>query len=93
MLSALAFMSVGDIHHMNGMKTLLATAINAVAVVVFAIQGKVNWNFALAMAVACIAGGYLGARWARRLKPICVRGIVISIGFGLSAYYFWQQFG
>ncbi len=92
MLSALAFMSVGDIHHMNGMKTALAAVINGVAVVVFIAEDKVVWSFALAMAVAAIAGGYLGAHYARRLKPVYVRSIVIAIGFGLSAYYFWQQF-
>jgi uncharacterized protein len=91
MLSALAFMSVGDIHHMNGMKTVLAAVINGVAVVVFIIQSQVRWDFALAMAAAAIAGGYLGARVARRLKPVYVRWMVIAIGFGLAAYYFWKQ--
>ncbi len=92
MLSALAFMSVGDIHHMNGMKTILAAAINAIAAVIFIAKGQVRWEYALAMAVACIAGGYLGARVARRLKPVYVRWMVIAIGFGLSGYYFWKQF-
>jgi uncharacterized protein len=92
MLSSLAFMAVGDIHHMNGIKTVLAAVINGVAVIVFIIQEKVQWNFAAAMAVAAIAGGYLGARIARRMDPTYVRTIVIAIGFGLSAYYFWQQF-
>jgi uncharacterized protein len=93
MLSALAFMSVGDIHHMNGMKTVLAALINGVAIVVFIVQGQVRWDYALAMALAAIAGGYLGARVARRLKPAFVRWIVVAIGFGLSIYYFWKQFG
>lgn len=93
MLSALGFMAVGDIHHMNGVKTVLASAINGMAVVVFIAEGKVHWNYALAMAAACIVGGYFGARVARRLKPVYVRAIVITIGFGLSAYYFWQQLG
>jgi uncharacterized protein len=92
MLSALAFLSVGDIHHMNGVKTVLAAAINGVAVIVFIVEKMVDWGLAPAMAVAAIAGGYLGARLARRLKPVYVRGIVIAIGFGLSAYYFWLQF-
>ena len=91
MLSALAFMTAGDIHHINGMKVFLASAINAVAVVVFIAEGQVNWNYGLAMSVAAIAGGYGGARTARRLKPVYVRTIVIAIGFGMSAYYFWQQ--
>jgi uncharacterized membrane protein YfcA len=92
MLSALAFMNVGDIHHMNGMKSFLAAAINGMAVVVFVAEGQVAWKYALPMAAATIPGGYFGARVARRLPVVYVRWIVIAIGFGLSAYYFWQQF-
>lgn len=93
MLSSLGFMAVGDIHHMNGVKTVLASVINAVAAAVFIFEGKVDWSYALAMAVAATIGGYMGARVARRLPAIYVRAIVIAIGFCLSAYYFWKQFG
>ncbi|MCE9532895.1 MAG: sulfite exporter TauE/SafE family protein [Planctomycetes bacterium] len=93
MLSALGFMGAGDIHHMNGVKTVLAGGINGIAAGVFIFNGQVHWNYAIAMGIAAIIGGYLGARVARRLKAIYVRWIVIAIGFGLSAYYFWKQFG
>ncbi len=92
MLSALAFMNVGDIHHMNGVKSVLAAVINGMAVVVFVVEGQVAWRFALPMAAGTIIGGYFGARAARRMPAIYVRWMVIAIGFGLSAYYFWQQF-
>lgn len=88
MLSSLALMGVGDMHRMNALKTVLAACINGVSVVVFASDGKVNWNFALPMAVAAILGGYLGARLALRVKPRYVRWAVICIGFGLAGYYF-----
>jgi len=88
MLSALGFMGVGDIHRMNAVKTILASAINAAAAVVFVRDGLVDWAYALPMAAAAIAGGYAGARVARRLPASYVRYAVIAIGFGLSAYYF-----
>jgi uncharacterized membrane protein YfcA len=88
MLSALGFMGVGDIHRMNAVKTILAAGINAAAVVVFVRDDLVNWSLAVPMAVAAIAGGYVGARVARRLPAAYVRYAVIAIGFGLSAYYF-----
>ena len=88
MLSALGFMGVGDIHRMNAVKTILAAGINAAAVGVFIRDGLVNWGYALPMAVSAIAGGYYGARVARRLPAAYVRYAVIAIGFGLSAYYF-----
>jgi len=53
-------------------------------------DGKVAWNCAAPMAVAAVVGGYLGARLALRVKPRYVRWIVIAIGFGLAAVYFWR---
>lgn len=88
MLSALGFMGVGDIHRMNAVKTFLATAINGTAAVAFVNDGLVNWSYAVPMAVTAIAGGYAGARVARRMPASYVRYAVIAIGFGLSAFYF-----
>jgi uncharacterized membrane protein YfcA len=91
MLSALALMGFGDIHHMNALKTLLAGVINGVSVVVFVVDQVVEWRYALSMAIAAIIGGYFGARVARRLNRNFVRWLVIAIGFGLAAYFFYQQ--
>src|SRR4029077_9284293 len=62
MLSSLALMGIGDMHRMNSLKTLLNACINGVSVAVFVFDGKVEWRFALPMAVAAVLGGYLGAR-------------------------------
>jgi uncharacterized membrane protein YfcA len=60
--------------------------------VIFVIEGVVVWNYALAMAVAAIVGGYLAAHYARKLPAIYVRVLVIVIGFSLAGYYLWKQF-
>ena len=91
MLSSLAMMGLGDIHRMNGVKVLLATAINGVAVVVFVIGGKVHWPYALSMMAAAIAGGYSGASIARKMNRNVVRGVVVCIGFSLAAFYFYRR--
>ncbi len=93
MLTALGFMGVASIHHANAVKTLLAGVINAVSVVVFVFGDLIEWSYAAVMAVAAIAGGYAGARVARRLPATYVRWVVIAIGFVLSGYYLWKQFG
>jgi len=87
MLSALGFMGIGDLHRMNAVKTFLASAINGISLLVFVSGGLVNWPYAGAMAVAAVAGGYAGARVARRLPAVYVRWLVVAIGFGLSVYY------
>lgn len=91
MLTALAFMGLGDIHRMNAVKGVLAVAINGVSVVVFALQGVVEWRLALPMAVGGVAGGLAGAAVGRRLPKGVVRWFVIAIGLGLAAYYFLKQ--
>ena len=102
MLSALAMMGMSDIHQMNALKTVLATVINGIAVVVFigrdlfastAAEHTVDWQYAIPMIVAGMIGGYASARIARSLNRNLVRRIVVAIGFCLAAYYFWQNWG
>ena len=88
MLSSLSFLGLKDIHEINALKSFLAFWMNIVAAGLFAARGLVVWEYALAMAVAAIVGGYLGARLALLVPPVFVRWIVIGIGFGLAGYYF-----
>lgn len=92
MLSSLALMGISDIHRMNSIKTLLASTINSVSVVLFIWYDKVNWNLAIPMIVASITGGFFGAVVARRLNKNIVRYVVIGIGIVLSGYYFVQVY-
>jgi uncharacterized membrane protein YfcA len=95
MLSGLALIGLTDIHRMNAVKTILASAMNLVSVVVFVVhpKGGIAWIYGPVMAVASIAGGYAGARLSRRLPQPLVRWLVIVIGYGLAAYYFLKQAG
>ena len=92
MLSALAMLGLDDIHRMNAVKTLLASLINGTSVVVFVASGNVHWPFAIAMAIAASAGGYVAAHAARQIDRRIVRAVVVSIGFVLASYYFYRQF-
>ncbi|MBY0506002.1 MAG: sulfite exporter TauE/SafE family protein [Bryobacteraceae bacterium] len=91
MLSSLALAGIPNIHQMNAVKSLLAGMINATTVVVFILSGVIVWKYAIAMALVATAAGYLGARWARKLKASVVRAIVVTIGFGLAAYSFFSR--
>jgi hypothetical protein len=92
MLSALGFMGIADIHQMNGLKAILASMINGVTVVVFILEKVVVWKYAAIMVLASIAGGYIGARVARKMPAGRVRAIVVAIGFGVAAYSFYKRF-
>lgn len=92
MLSTLGLMGLKNIHEMNALKTVLAGAINGVAVIVFLVKGLYEPRLALAMMAASILGGYLGARYGRQVKQQYIRYFVIAVGFSLAAWYFYQQF-
>ena len=92
MLSSLALMGLGDIHRMNALKSLLASAINGMSVAMFVANGKVDWTYAVPMIAAGIAGGFVGASVSRKLDKNVVRWVVIAIGFGLATYYFTRVY-
>lgn len=88
MLSGLGLMGFTNIHAMNGIKSVLATAINGIAAAIFVWEGKVIWSYALAMMIASVLGGVLAASWGRRIPGKYIRHFVVAIGFLLAAWFF-----
>jgi uncharacterized membrane protein YfcA len=93
MLAILDRLGGVDIHGMNGVKNVLAAAINAIAAVAFMIAHAVDYRAALIMAVGAILGGLFGASVARQVKPVYVRWGVVTIGLGLSVVLAWRRWG
>ncbi len=91
MLSSLAFVGIPDIHRMNAVKSILAATMNGVTAVIFAYSGVIVWRYAVLMALAATAGGFLGARVARKTRPDYVRALVVVIGFAVAAYSFFMK--
>jgi len=90
-LSLLALLGMEDIHAMNGMKTLLVSIVNGMALVTFIFARVIVWPQALLMLVGALAGGYGGAYFAQKMNPQHVRWLVIVIGFAMSAYFFIRR--
>ena len=84
MLAALGLIGLTDLHQMNGLKNVLAVAINGIAAIYFAFAKAVAWNDVLVMMIGTIIGGYLGARIARRLGRKFVRAAVVVIGLFMT---------
>ncbi len=87
MLAILTMLPMKDIHSMNAVKTVLAAAINGVAIVTFVLAKAVVWPQAALMVFGAMAGGYAGARYAQRLDPRWVRAFVIVVGLSMSGYF------
>lgn len=92
MLAALSLMGHSDIHQMNGVKNLLAVAINGIAIGYLAFTDLIVWPTALLMAVGAIAGGVGGAGLARRIGRQAVRRIVIGVGFAMAFIMFLRLY-
>jgi uncharacterized membrane protein YfcA len=88
MLAGLAVAGMSDIHEMNGLKTLLAVVINGVALVEFVAKGVIVWRLGIIMVAGGIAGGYIGAAYARRFPPRAVRTFVIVVAWAMTVYFF-----
>jgi uncharacterized membrane protein YfcA len=98
MLAALSLLGLTDIHQMNGLKNLLALCINGIAIFAFMAMefvrhpGNAKWMLVLPMAIAAGLGGLFGSHMAHRVGRTTVRYGVISIGFILSAWYFYKTY-
>jgi len=93
MLGSFSLMGMRDIHKMNAIKTPLAAIINVTAFVFFAIRGLVVWPLAILMAAGAIAGGYGGARGAKRVNPRLLHFGIIIVGLLVSGWFFIKAFG
>lgn len=93
MLAILDRLGGVDIHGMNGIKSVLGAAINAIAAVAFVIARAVDYRAALIMAVGAVLGGLVGAAVARKVKPVYVRWGVVAIGLWLTAMLAWRRWG
>jgi uncharacterized membrane protein YfcA len=93
MISALSLMKLGDIRSVVALKNLLTGCLRGVAVVALVAEGLVDWRYGLPMAVGGLMGGYLGGMASGRANRTVVRWIVIGLGFGVAAYYFWRLYG
>lgn len=75
----------------NALKSLNSLVLSWLSVAAFVLAGAIAWKEGLLMMVAATAGGYLGAKWARRLPAQWVRVGVVLTGLAMSALFFARQ--
>lgn len=77
-----------NVKAMGPARTLLVSAANGAAVLLFIASGVVRWPETLALLVGAVAGGYGGARLARQLSPMLVRACVLLLTATITAVFF-----
>jgi len=71
-------------------KNVLAMAMNASAVALFAFSSQVDWLAALALAIGGIGGGIAGSWLVHRLPERVMRGFVVVVGVTLTVWLFFR---
>lgn len=80
LMAVLTWIYDARVQYSNAAKNLFASIANMMAAFVFIFAGYVVWPAALSLMASSTLGGYLGARWARRLPEVVLRGMVIAVG-------------
>jgi uncharacterized protein len=91
LITVLSLFGFQDLNEINALKVVSTTMANGIAFVIFTISGQVVWRYCLLAMVTCAIGGYTSARFARRIPQPVLRGLVIAIGFGMAAWFFWKN--
>lgn len=70
------------IQRLTAIKNVLATLVNAVAAILFVIVApdRIDWSVVALIAGGAFLGGYLGARFGRKLPPLALRICILAIG-------------
>jgi uncharacterized membrane protein YfcA len=90
-ITLLSLFGFEDLNEINALKVVSTTMANGMAFVIFVVGRQVEWRYCLLAMFTCAIGGYTSALFARRIPQPILRGIVIAIGFGMAAWFFWKN--
>jgi uncharacterized protein len=78
--------------NISALKNAISAVVGFATLVAFAIFGDVNWVDVLVLAPATMAGGYFGARVARRLPPALLRAVIVVFGLVVGGVLLYRAF-
>ncbi|WP_028649217.1 sulfite exporter TauE/SafE family protein [Nocardiopsis sp. CNT312] len=80
LLSLLGTALDDDLQRINALKNLLTTVANSTAAVFYIALAAPAWPVVGLIAAGTVIGGFLGARYGRRLSPAALRACVVVVG-------------
>jgi uncharacterized membrane protein YfcA len=91
LLALLGLLLTDTLTRLNALKQAAALAANVGAAAFFIARAPLQWPLLAALAVAALAGGWLGGRLASRVPAAALRVLVVVLGILLAAYYFCKE--
>lgn len=92
MMALLSFTKLKNIYQIVGLKNLAGAGMAIIATVYFTIVGGIAWKYGVVAMIGALAGGYIGARWAHRISPHLIRGVIVVIGLVLVGVTFIRAY-
>jgi uncharacterized protein len=71
-----------SVQRMNAAKNLMTLLVNVVAALAYTSVAfdRINWPVAGLIGIGSLLGGWLGARYGRRLSPNALRAAIVVVG-------------
>jgi hypothetical protein len=88
LVAVIALVLDEPLKRISALKNILSATIGVANVVVFVLFGPVSWISVAVLVPATAAGGYLGARLARRLPNAVLRWTVVAFGATVAVVLF-----
>ncbi len=89
-LSYLVLAGYSDINQMNGLKLLVSSSVSIIAIVVFVLDGSIDWLRGGAVMLGTLLGGYVAARVSRQVEQRYVKGFVAISSIIMTVYFFYD---
>jgi uncharacterized protein len=92
LVAALGLVLDEGLAHITALKNAISTVVGLGTVVAFALFGPVDWVAVAVLIPATIAGGYLGARLARRLPGHVLSAVIVTAGLVVGVVLLLRAF-
>ncbi len=90
LLAALVLVSGYDLVRANALKVLIVLGFTPLALLVFALNGQVNWTLGLILSLGNMMGAWAGARMTVKGGAVFVRWVLIAVVAASALKLFWD---
>jgi uncharacterized membrane protein YfcA len=77
---------------LNTAKNLIVGWTSLISNIIYIFSGKAHWGAVIALVIGASIGGTYGGRYAARMPVAVYRGLILTVGFGASAWLFYKYY-
>ena len=77
---------------LNTAKNLIVGVTSLISNIIYIFSGRADWPIVIALFLGASIGGTVGGRWAARMPKAVYRGLILTVGFGASAWLFKKYY-